>query len=97
MLIKPLDPPHAWDELIYHIPYARFWAEQDALTVDKWLRYPLIVYNMDLLCAASPVFGNDVINHPPHAFTAVLTDLLIFGIAQRYIDWHVGLVAVIML
>jgi hypothetical protein len=94
LLLKPLQPPHAWDELMYHLPYARFWAEQGALTVNEWLRYPLFAYNMDLLYAASLLFDNDVLPHLLHAFTAVATAVLTFGIGRRYMDWPVGIIAV---
>jgi hypothetical protein len=97
LLLKPLQPPHAWDELMYHLPYARFWAEQGALTVNEWLRYPLSAYNMDLLYAASLLFDNDVLPHLLHAFTAVSTAVLTFGIGRRYMDWPVGLIAVVEL
>jgi len=94
LLIKPLRPPEAFDELMYHLPYARFWSAQGGLTVHEWLRYPLFAYNMELLYAASMVFGNDVLPHLLHAFTAAATALLVYGFASRYMDWRVGLVAV---
>jgi len=95
LLIKPLQPPLAWDELTYHLPYARFWAEQGALAINEWLRYPLFAYNMDLLYAASMVLDNDVLPHLLHTFTAALTIALVLGLAQRHMDWRVGLVAAI--
>ena len=47
MLLSPLRLPLAWDELMYHLPYARHWAQEGGLTVNPWLRYPLFAYNLD--------------------------------------------------
>lgn len=95
LLLRPLQPPVVFDELNYHLPYARSWAEQGALTVDPWLRYPLFAYNMDLLYAASLVLRNDVLTHLLHAFAGALTVALVFGVAQRHFDWRVGVLAAI--
>lgn len=97
LLIAPLSPPMAWDELAYHLPYARLWAEGGALTVDPWLRYPLSAYNLNLLYAAALALGSDVLTHLLHALTGALTAALTFGIARRFMDWRVGLVAVLLL
>lgn len=97
LLVKPLLPPQDWDELAYHLPYARFWAEQGALAVNPWLRFLLMPYNMQLLYSAALVFGNDVLPHLLHAFTAALTLLLTFAAACRYFDWKTGVVAVVLL
>jgi hypothetical protein len=95
-LLAPLKVPLAWDELMYHLPYARFWAEHGALTVNEWLRYPLSAYNMNLLYGASMLFGSDVFPHLLHALTGALTAVLTFAVARRFFDWRVGLIAVVM-
>ncbi len=97
LLVTPLWPPQAWDELAYHLPYARYWADQGALTVNPWLRYPLSAYNMNLLYAAALIFGSDVLPHLLHGLTGTLTALLTFGVAARFMDWRSGLVAVVLL
>ena len=97
LLVTPLRPPLAWDELAYHLPYARFWAEQGALTVNPWLRYPLSAYNMDLVYAAALLFGSEVLPHLIHALTGALTAALTFGVARRFLDWRVGLLAAVLL
>lgn len=97
LLLRPLQLPLEWDELMYHLPYARFWAQQGGLTVNEWLRYPLFPYNMDLLYGAALVFDNDVLPHLIHAFTGALTAVLTFAVATRFMDWRVGLVAAILL
>lgn len=95
--LRPLQPPMAWDEISYHLPYAQFWADQGRLAVDPWLRYPLSVFNLSLLySAALPIVG-DVFPHLLHAGMAALTAMLTFAIAQRYLDWRIGLIAAIAL
>lgn len=86
-----------WDELMYHLPYARFWADQGELAINEWLRYPLFAYNMDLLYGATLVVGDDVLTHLIHALTAALSAVMVFAVAREYLDWRVGLIAVILL
>jgi hypothetical protein len=97
LMLKPLRPPQYFDELMYHLPYARIWAEQGALVVNEWLRFPVFTYNMELIYGAALVFGSDVLAHLLHALAAALTALLTFGIARRYFDWRVACAGVIML
>jgi hypothetical protein len=96
LLLAPLRPPTDSDELAYHLPYARLWAEQGALTVNPWLRYPLSAYNLNLLYAAALVVGSDVLPHLLHALTGALTAVLTLGIGKRFMDWRVGVVAAIL-
>jgi len=85
-----------WDELAYHLPYARFWAEQGVLTVNPWLRYPLGAYNLDVLYAAALIVGSDVLPHLLHGLTGGLTAVLTLGIASRFMDGRVGAIAAIL-
>jgi hypothetical protein len=61
LMLEPLRPPHDWDELMYHLPYARFWAEQGGLDVNEWLRFPVFPYSMELLYAGALLVGSDVL------------------------------------
>ena len=97
LLLSPLQPTMEWDELMYHLPYARFWADQGELAINEWLRYPLFAYNMDLLYGATLVVGDDVLTHLIHALTAALSAIMVFAVAREYLDWRVGLIAVILL
>ena len=97
LLLAPLRVPLEWDELMYHLPHARLWAHNGTLTVNHWLRYPLFPYNMELLYGAALVFGSDVLPHLFHALTGALTAVLTFAVARHFLDWRVGLVAVIEL
>ena len=83
-LFAPLRPPIAWDEIMYHLPHAKQWAESGSLTVNYWLRYPWFPYNFDLLFSASFLFDNDVFPHLIHASAGWMVAWLIYEIAALY-------------
>ncbi|MEQ9464173.1 MAG: hypothetical protein RJQ10_10975, partial [Haliea sp.] len=91
LLGKPLQTPHEWDELMYHLPYARFWAEQGSLAVNEWLRYPLSAYNMNLLYSGALLVGSDLLTHLLHMFFGLLAASLTFVAGRFFLDWKVGL------
>ncbi|KQP43547.1 hypothetical protein ASF44_29945 [Pseudorhodoferax sp. Leaf274] len=96
LLPRPLAPPQAWDELMYHLPHAQQWAEAGRLQVNPWLRYPWFPYNFDLLYAAALLFGNDILPHLFHATAGWLTAWLILGLGTRHASRMVGCVAAIV-
>ncbi|MGJ7487605.1 ArnT family glycosyltransferase [Variovorax sp. LT2P21] len=85
-LTTPLSPPTQWDELMYHLPHARQWAESGHLTVNEWLRYPWFPYDFDLLYAAALLFDNDVLPHLLHALAGWLVAWLIYRLAVQHLD-----------
>ena len=87
----PLAPPLDWDELMYHLPHARQWANSGSLTVDLWLRYPWFPYNYDLLYSAALIFHNDVFTHILHAMAGWIVAWLLFEFGSAYIDRLSGL------
>tara|TARA_A100000171_G_C2131453_1_gene147034 strand:+ start:621 stop:2432 length:1812 start_codon:yes stop_codon:yes gene_type:complete len=93
LLTEPLQTPYEWDELMYHLPYARFWAEQGNLEVNEWLRYPLSAYNMNLLYVAALMVGSDVLPHLLHMFFGLLAALLTFVVGRSFLGWKIGLAA----
>jgi hypothetical protein len=80
---------------MYHLPYARLWAETGALAVNPYLRYPLFPYNFELLYAGALLFGNDVVPHLLHALAGWLVAAGIYLAASRFFDRWVGLLAVV--
>jgi hypothetical protein len=97
LLIRPLQIPLSWDELMYHLPLARTWAEQGYLVVDPWIRYPLFPYNYNLLYAAAFLVADDVFTHLLHMLAGLLVALVLFGASQRWFDWRAGIIAAILL
>lgn len=92
-LVAPLKPPLAWDELMYHLPHARQWAENSALEVNEWLRYPWFPYNYNLLFAGALTLGSDVAPHLLHAAAGWATALLIYLGGRRYGGHAIGCIA----
>ena len=96
-LLLPLQVPHEWDELMYHLPYARHWADNGSLVINEWIRYPLFPYNMGLLYAGALVFDNEILTHLLHALTGALTCIIIFGVAKRFFNLPVAIIATLLL
>jgi hypothetical protein len=84
-LAAPLAPPAAFDELMYHLPYAREVANSGALGIHEWLRYPWFPYNYNLLYAAALQLGDDVL---PHFLSALA------GWVSVWIVYRLGLIHV---
>ncbi len=97
LLLDPFKPPLNWDELSYHLPYARLWAQNGNLIVNEWLRYPLHAHNQHLLFTLALVIGNESLAHLIHAFSGALTVLLVVAFACVFMDWRVGLIAALLL
>ncbi|WP_256734872.1 hypothetical protein [Variovorax sp. dw_954] len=83
-LSAPLAPPVTYDEIMYHLPYARQVAESGRLGVYDWLRYPWFPYNYDLLYAAVLQVYDDVFPHLVHALAGWLSVLVIYRLGVMY-------------
>ncbi|MFT4194789.1 hypothetical protein [Ottowia sp.] len=83
-LLLPLRPPLIWDEVMYHLPHAREWAESGLLTVNTWLRYPWSPAGMSVLYAAALVLMGDVLPHVVSAGAGLLVAALIASEGQRW-------------
>ncbi len=93
-LLVPLAPPLEWDELSYHLPLARQWAESGQIQPVTWLRYPWFPYNYDLLYAAALAVYDDIFTHFLHAAAGWLTAFLVYQVGVRYLDRLAAAVAV---
>jgi len=93
IFILPLYPPTRWDELTYHLPYAKYYVENHGLAVNPFLRYPLYAHNFDLLYAVSLLFGDDILAHLIHAMAAVLTALGIYHLGTVTAERRTGALA----
>jgi hypothetical protein len=83
-LVAPLAPPAAFDELMYHLPYAREVAEQGVLGIHDWLRYPWFPYNYNLLYAAALQLGDDVLPHLLNGLAGGLSVLMVYRLGIRH-------------
>lgn len=83
-LVAPLAPPAAFDELMYHLPYARLVAQQGSLGIHEWLRYPWFPYNYNLLYAAALQLGDDVLPHFLNALAGVISAVMVYRLGIQY-------------
>lgn len=83
-LFAPLAPPMAFDELMYHLPYARQVAQSGSLGIHEWLRYPWFPYNYNLLYAAALMIGDDVLAHFMNALAGWLSVWMLYVFAARH-------------
>ncbi|WP_288253379.1 phospholipid carrier-dependent glycosyltransferase [uncultured Hydrogenophaga sp.] len=83
-LVAPLAPPAAFDELMYHLPYARQVAQQGSLGIHEWLRYPWFPYNYNLLYAAALQVGDDVLPHFLNALAGALSAVMVYRLGLQH-------------
>lgn len=83
-LVAPLAPPAAFDELMYHLPYARQVAQQGSLGIHEWLRYPWFPYNYNLLYAAALQVGDDVLPHFLNALAGLLSAVMVLRLGMQH-------------
>ncbi len=85
-LVAPLAPPAVFDELMYHLPYAREVAESGALGIHEWLRYPWFPYNYNLLYAGALLVGDDVFPHFLSALAGWVSVLMIYRLGVMHVN-----------
>ncbi len=85
-LLSPLAPPAAFDELMYHLPYAREVANSGTLGIHEWLRYPWFPYNYNLLYAAALRVGDDVLPHFLNALAGWLSVWMVYRLGVQHLN-----------
>ncbi|WP_256330543.1 glycosyltransferase family 39 protein [Variovorax sp. YR216] len=87
-LAAPLAPPAVFDELMYHLPYAREVAQSGRLGIYEWLRYPWFPYNYNLLYAGALMVGNgnDVFPHLLNALAGWTSVLIVYRLGVMHIN-----------
>jgi len=85
-LVAPLAPPAAFDELMYHLPYARLVAQSGSLGIHDWLRYPWFPYNYNLLYAAALLVGDDVLPHFMNGLAGALSVWMIYRLGLQHVN-----------
>jgi hypothetical protein len=83
ILLLPLFPPTMWDEISYHLPYARYYVQNHGLVVNQNLRYPLYSHNIDLLYSLALLFYDDILAHLFHTAAALLTTAGIYYLGKE--------------
>jgi hypothetical protein len=85
-LASPLLQPAEWDELMYHLPYAREVARDGSLGIYEWLRYPWFPYNYNLLYAGALMTVSDVFPHLLNALAGWTSVLIVYRLGVLHLD-----------
>jgi hypothetical protein len=94
LLMYPLRPPSVNDELSYHLPYAKFFLQNEGLSVNEYLRYPFNALNFQLFYSLSLAVSDAFLAHIFHGGCALLIALGIFGICRSFYGFWVAYLAV---
>lgn len=92
-LVEPLAPPAAFDELMYHLPYARELAQSGRLAIHEWLRYPWFPYNYNLIHAGGLLVGDDVLPHLLSGLAGWLSVGIVYRLGVQHASRVTGLIA----
>jgi 4-amino-4-deoxy-L-arabinose transferase-like glycosyltransferase len=95
-LLLAMSAPLEWDELAYHLPYARDYASAGGLVVSENLRYPLHSHNYQLFYAAALLFAHEPAAHLLHALSGALVAAGIYAFARHHFSQATGILAVAM-
>ncbi len=76
-VVLALYPPTAFDATMYHLPFARAFAESGGVPFLADLRFPVFPQASEVLFAAVMLFGRDVATHGVELFATLLTAVLL--------------------
>jgi hypothetical protein len=96
VVLLAMSVPLEWDELAYHLPYARDYAEAGGLVVSEKLRFPLQSHNYQLLYATALLFAYEPAAHLLHALSGVLVAAGMFVFARHHFGQSAAILSVIM-
>lgn len=77
-----LRPEVAADSLSYHLPYAKFLAQNQSLAVNEFLRYPLNTLNFNLLYVIAYLVDGEILARMFHGMAAL-------AVAIGLVEWGV--------
>ena len=84
MLLGALKPPGAWDDTMYHLPYARSILEHHGLSVEPYLRYPFLPEHLYLVFAWVLGLKDEYLVQMVNCSFPFLTVSLVYGAIVRY-------------
>jgi hypothetical protein len=95
-MLLAMSAPLEWDELAYHLPYARDYANAGGLVVSENLRFPLHSHHYQLLYAAALMFAHEPATHLLHALAGGMVAAGMFAFARYHFGQAAAILAVIM-
>lgn len=95
-LLLAMSAPLEWDELAYHLPYARDYANAGGLVVSERLRFPLQPHNFQLLYAAALQFAHEPAAHLVNALAGSMVAAGVFAFARSQFGQGTAVLAAVM-
>ena len=83
LFVLALYPPTAFDETLYHLPFARAFARTGGVPFLPELRFPVFPQLVDLLFAAMLLLAGDVASHLVSLLAVLATAALLAGWGRR--------------
>jgi hypothetical protein len=93
LFILALYPPTAFDETMYHLPYARAFAQSGGLPATPALRFPVFPALGELLFAETLLLAGDVATHLVSLLAVLTTAGLLFAWGRRAFSPQAGWIA----
>lgn len=93
LILRPLQLPLSFDEIMYHLPHVKHWLSDGQVGVNQWLRYPYFPYNFNLLYALGLAADNEVLPHLIHAAAGWLVLFGLFVLGRAWAKKEVGIIA----
>jgi hypothetical protein len=87
LILLALYPPTGFDATMYHLPFARAFAESGGVPYLVDLRFPVFPQANEVLFAVVRLFGRDVGAHAVQLFATLLTALLLVVWVRDRKDW----------
>ncbi|HVT43644.1 MAG TPA: glycosyltransferase family 39 protein [Thermoanaerobaculia bacterium] len=81
--VLSLYPPNAWDETMYHLPFAKLFLREHAVVFAETLRFPLFPQLGEMLFAAILALSGDVQTHTVQLLAALLIAMAIQAHMRR--------------
>ncbi len=92
-----LNPPHVFDETLYHLPFAKAFVKTGGLRFLADLRFPVFPQLSELLAGFLMLFAGDVATHLVSLLATCLTVALVFSWGTSVANPRAGLLAACLL
>jgi hypothetical protein len=92
-LLKPLRVPLSWDEVMYHLPHAKSWAQAGTITINESFRYPWFPSNFELLYAAAISIFDDIMPHMLHALSGWLIAFILYAFSIKHLNFRIAVLS----
>ena len=98
MILFALRTPGCWDDTSYHLPMARFYKENNALVLNKYLRFPLNPQNFDILFSLGLMLQGDLLAQAFATMSLVISSIGMIGAAYWLTEsFVIGLMSAVSL